>query len=166
MSLFFIRFMDNTKKNGVTTSNQARFRSNVSSSLPKTSPRANVTACVKGRNSFARICREAGRAVNGKNVPLRRNMGVMKRKVGYSKELIVGDMAVKHMAMAENNSPTRKEIGGISRNSGLGVKPKAAITPKTIVELIRLLVAPHRISPAITSSRLTGVAIIASKVFW
>ena len=28
-------------------------------------------------------------------------------------------MAVKHMAMAENNNPTRKEIGRISRNSGL-----------------------------------------------
>ena len=90
----------------------------------------------------------------------------MKRKVGYSKESILGEMAVKHMAMAENNSPTRKEIGGISRNSGLGAKRKAATTPKTIEELIRLLVAPHKSSPAITSSKLTGVAIMASKVFW
>ena len=158
--------MDRTKKTGVTASSQARLRSRVSSSLPKVSPRANVTACVKGRNSCAKTCKESGKAVSGKNVPLRRNMGVIKRKVGYSKESILGEMAVKHMAMAENNSPTRKEIGGISRNSGLGVKRKAATTPRTIEELIRLLVAPHRSSPAITSSRLTGVAIMASKVFW
>ncbi len=92
-------------------------------------------------------------------------MGVIKRKVGYSKEFMVGEIAVKHIATAENKSPTRKEIGGINRNSGLGVKRKAATTPKTIEELIRLLVAPHRSSPAMTSSRLTGVAIIASKVF-
>ena len=166
MSLFFIRFMDRTKKTGVTASSQARLRSRVSSSLPKVSARANVTACVKGRNSCAKTCKEAGKAVIGKNVPLRRNMGVMKRKIGYSKESILGEIAVKHMAMAENNSPTRKEIGGISRNSGLGARRKAATTPKTIEELIRLLVAPHRSSPAMTSSRLTGVAIMASKVFW
>jgi len=79
---------------------------------------------------------------------------------------MLGEMAVKHMAMAENNSPTRKESGGSSRNNGLGAKRKATMTPKTMEELIRLLVAPHKSSPAITSSRLTGVAIIASKVFW
>ncbi len=77
-----------------------------------------------------------------------------------------GTIAVKHMAMDENNSPTRNEMGGISNKKGLGAKPKANMTPNTIEELMRLLVAPHRISPVITSSIFTGVAIIASKVFW
>jgi len=76
-----------------------------------------------------------------------------------------GTIAVKHIAMAENIRPTRKDSGGINRNSGLETKPKSAITTNTIVELMRLFVAPHRSSPAITSSRLTGVAIMASNVF-
>ncbi len=77
-----------------------------------------------------------------------------------------GTIAVKHMAIDENSSPTRKERGGISNKKGLGTNPKANITPNTIEELMRLFVAPHKISPAITSSIFTGVAIIASKVFW
>jgi len=76
-----------------------------------------------------------------------------------------GTMAVKHIAIEENRSPTRKERGGIRRNSGVGGTPKIIITPRTIDELIRLFVAPHKISPVITSSMLTGVAIIASNVF-
>ena len=78
---------------------------------------------------------------------------------------MLGAIAVKHMAMAENKSPTRKESGRINKANGLETRPKAKITPKTMVELIRLLVAPHTISPAMTSSRFTGVAIIASNVF-
>ena len=70
------------------------------------------------------------------------------------------------MAMDENISPTRKERGGISNKKGLGACPKANMTPNTIDELMRLFVAPHRSSPVITSSIFTGVAIIASKVFW
>ena len=77
-----------------------------------------------------------------------------------------GTMAVKHIAIAEKSSPTRKDTGIISRNSGEGTTPKAKITAKTIDELMRLFVAPHKISPVITSSMVTGVAIIASKVFW
>jgi hypothetical protein len=77
-----------------------------------------------------------------------------------------GTIEVKHMAMDENNIPTRKEIGGISNKKGLGAKPNANMTPSTIEELMRLLVAPQRISPVITSSIFTGVAIMASKVFW
>jgi len=77
-----------------------------------------------------------------------------------------GENAVKHMAIAENESPARKEMSGTRTKSGLESNPKAAITHKTIEEFIRLLVAPQRSSPAITSSRLTGVAIIASNVFW
>lgn len=78
---------------------------------------------------------------------------------------MLGAIAVKHMAMAENKSPTRKESGGINKANGLETRPKAKITPRTMVELIRLLVAPHMSSPAMTSSKLTGVAIIASNVF-
>jgi len=76
-----------------------------------------------------------------------------------------GVIAVKHMAMAENKSPTRKERGRINNARGLETKPKTEMTPSTMAELIRLLVAPHNSSPAITSSRFIGVAIIASKVF-
>ena len=78
---------------------------------------------------------------------------------------MLGVIAVKHMAMAENKRPTRKESGGINKKNGLENRPKSEITPKTRVELMRLLVAPHKISPAMTSSRLIGVAIIASNVF-
>jgi len=80
---------------------------------------------------------------------------------------MLGTIAVKHIAMAENKSPTRKDKGGINKkNGGKGeTSPKRSITPKTIVELIRLFVAPHKSSPAITSSKLTGVAIMASNVF-
>jgi len=69
------------------------------------------------------------------------------------------------MAMEANIKPARKEKGGTNRKNGLGVKRATVMTPKTMDELMRLLVAPHRISPAITSSRLTGVAMMASKVF-
>lgn len=77
-----------------------------------------------------------------------------------------GTMAVKHMAMDEKRNPTRNDTSGISRNSGEGTNPKATITARTIDELMRLLVAPHRISPVMTSSMVTGVAIMASNVFW
>jgi hypothetical protein len=53
-----------------------------------------------------------------------------------------------------------------SKNRGLETNPKAATTAKTIVVLNVALVAPQSSSPATTSSTLTGVATIASKVFW
>ena len=77
-----------------------------------------------------------------------------------------GASDVKHIAIAENISPPKKAIIGTRRNIGLEINPKAAMTAKTMQELMRLLVAPHSISPAMTSSMLMGVAIIASKVFW
>ena len=70
------------------------------------------------------------------------------------------------MAIEENMRPPRKAISGIRMNSWLEIKPKAATTARTMVELIRLLVAPHRSSPAMTSSMLIGVVMMASKVFW
>jgi hypothetical protein len=76
-----------------------------------------------------------------------------------------GAKAVKHMAIAENIKPERKANNGIRKIKGLETNPNTATTPKTMLELIRLRVAPHNISPAITSSMLTGVVIIASNVF-
>ena len=82
MSLFFIRFMDSTKKKGVTISSQDRFRRRANSSLPRAKALVNLTALVRGRKSWVTICPNSGRTVKGKNVPLRRNMGVIKRKFG------------------------------------------------------------------------------------
>ena len=77
-----------------------------------------------------------------------------------------GTMAVKHMAMDENKNPTKKATSGTSKNKGEETKPAAVMTAKTMEELIRLFVAPHIISPVMTSSMFTGVATMASKVFW
>lgn len=70
------------------------------------------------------------------------------------------------MAIAENIRPPKKASRGIRMNSGLEIRPKAATTARTMVELTMLLVAPHKSSPAMTSSMLIGVAMMASKVFW
>ena len=75
-------------------------------------------------------------------------------------------MAVKHIAIEANINPPRKDSNGTKRNNGLETRPKAAITTSTVVEFIVARVAPHTSSPAMTSSTLTGVAIMASKVFW
>src|SRR4030066_371251 len=77
-----------------------------------------------------------------------------------------GAMAVKHMAMLANMRPPTKDSRITKGTMGLEIKPKAATTANTMVELIVARVAPHKSSPAITSSTLTGVAIMASKVFW
>ena len=74
--------MARTKKNGVTISIQIRFRRMESWMLPRTRARVTATALVSGRKICAAICRIWGMDVRGKNVPLRRNMGVMKRKFG------------------------------------------------------------------------------------
>lgn len=83
-----------------------------------------------------------------------------------------GAMAVKHMAIEANINPPKKAKTGTNRTSGLPIKGglknrlKTPITANTIIELIADRVAPQTSSPAITSSTLTGVAIIASNVFW
>lgn len=76
-----------------------------------------------------------------------------------------GASAVKHIPMDENINPPRSATARVRKKNGLRSKLKAAKTAKTIAELIKLLVAPQSSSPAITSSMLTGVVIIASKVF-
>jgi hypothetical protein len=115
---------------------------------------------------MATPCAAAGREVSGKNVPHKKNIGVRNRNDGKLKKSMFGATEVKHIAMEANISPPKNAIGITSKNSGLEIKPKAAITPSTMVVLIVARVAPHRSSPATTSSTLTGVATIASKVFW
>ena len=74
--------MDRIKKKGVTISSQARFRRRANSSLPSAKALVNFTALVRGRKSWAATCNNSGMAAKGKNVPLRRNIGVIKRKFG------------------------------------------------------------------------------------
>lgn len=74
--------MDKTKNTGVTTSNQAKLRSKFSSSFPRVSARFSATVCVRGKNSCDIIWIVCGSTVTGKNVPLMRNIGVIKRKEG------------------------------------------------------------------------------------
>ena len=115
---------------------------------------------------MATPCAAEGREVNGKKVPHKKNMGVKKRKEGKLKKSIFGATEVKHMAMEANIKPPKNASGITSRNRGLEIKPKAATTPNTMVVLIVARVAPQSSSPATTSSTLTGVATMASKVFW
>jgi len=74
--------MDKTKKKGVVTKNQERLSSRVQLSLPTINALVSATAWVNGKNMLATICAVAGRLVMEKNVPLKMNMGVMKRKDG------------------------------------------------------------------------------------
>ena len=82
MSLFFIMFIDSTKKKGVVTRNHARSSSKVMFSPPAVSARVSVTECVNGKKMFAKVCNSTGSAVSGKNVPLNMNIGVMNKKAG------------------------------------------------------------------------------------
>ena len=121
---------------------------------------------------MAATCAAEGKEVSGKNVPHKKNMGVRNRNEGKLKKSMFGATAVKHMAMALNIKPAKNAISGTSRNSGLVIKgtvvnnPETAMTTKTMVAFIVARVAPQRSSPATTSSTLTGVATMASKVFW
>lgn len=82
ISLFFMRFMDKTKKKGVVTRNQERLSGRVGLSLPTVNALVSVTTWVNGKNTSATIRTSTGRLVIEKNVPLKINMGVMKRKDG------------------------------------------------------------------------------------
>ena len=79
---------------------------------------------------------------------------------------MLGATAVKHIAMEANINPPKNAITGTKKNSGLVIKPKMAMMPSTIEAFIVERVAPQSNSPATTSSTLTGVATMASKVFW
>ena len=82
MSRFFIRFTARIKKIGVTISIHARLKRMEIWMLPSVRALVTATALVRGRKSCAAICKTSGMEVNGKNVPLKRNMGVIKRKFG------------------------------------------------------------------------------------
>jgi len=77
-----MRFMDKTKKKGVVTKSHERLSSRVALSLPTVNALVSATAWVKGKNALATICTSTGRLVMEKNVPLRMNIGVMKRNDG------------------------------------------------------------------------------------
>ena len=134
--------------------------------FPETRTLVIFTIWVKGRTASAVPCAAIGKDVMGKNVPVKKNIGVKNKKVGKLKKSILGANAVKHIAMEPNINPPKKANGTTNKNNGFEIKPKAAITAKTIVALKVDRVAPHRSSPVTTSSTLTGVATIASKVFW
>jgi len=82
ISLFFIRFTDKIKKNGVVTKNQERLSNRVALSVPTVNALVSATAWVKGKNTLPTICASTGRIVMEKNVPLKMNIGVIKRKDG------------------------------------------------------------------------------------
>ena len=77
-----------------------------------------------------------------------------------------GVIAVKHIPMAAKSRPARNANGMRSRDDGIATTPKIRSTGSISVAYIMPRVAPQSISPAITSSMLTGVAMIASNVFW
>jgi len=74
--------IDSTKKKGVVTKSQDRLSSSVALNLPTAKALVIVTAWNKGKNTLATACASAGSTVTEKNVPLRMNIGVMKRKDG------------------------------------------------------------------------------------
>ena len=74
--------MAKTKKKGVVTTNQAKLCNRVGLSIPTVNALESATAWVKGKNRLAIICTSKGRTVIEKNVPLKMNIGVMKRKDG------------------------------------------------------------------------------------
>ncbi len=88
------------------------------------------------------------------------------------KKSMSGAAAVKHMAIDENSKPPKNMTSGMRKTKGEVTRGTAVnrlakpITASTIEALIVARVAPQSSSPATTSSTLTGVAMMASKVFW
>ncbi len=68
--------------------------------------------------------------------------------------------------MLANITPGRTARGRTSMARGESTSPQAEMTTRIYVVEISARVAPHRISPLITSSTLTGVATMASYVRW
>ena len=178
MSFFFIKLIDKIKNTTVTKATQTIAKSHIEVAFkprkdpmfPDIKPRVMSTTWVKGKTPNATPCKaeEAGPEITviGKNVPLSKNMGVINRNVGKLKKSMLDAKAVKHIASEAKSSPPKNATIGTRTAQGLEIKPKTATTIKTIVPLMAARVAPQRSSPAITSSTLTGVAMIASKVFW
>jgi len=70
------------KKTKVTAKIHARLSSRDTSSGPSINALVRLTACVRGRIACATICTGLGRIVKGKNVPDKRNIGVINRNPG------------------------------------------------------------------------------------
>src|SRR3989337_3327518 len=68
--------------------------------------------------------------------------------------------------MLANMIPGITAAGSTSTARGESTSPQALMTTRMYAVEMRARVAPHRISPVITSSMLTGVATIASNVRW
>ena len=111
MSLFFIRLIASIQKRIVTPSIHSRLQSGLKAEMPIVRYLSMLTMWVRGRTATAMSWIGPGRSVRGKKVPLKRNIGVMKRKIGKLKKSIVGVRAVKHIATAESKRPARKEKG-------------------------------------------------------
>ena len=124
-----------------------------------------MTRCVSGRTK-AIFCTHPGMADIGKNTPLKRNIGVMKRKNGKLNCSIWRTNPVQIMPIDAKRSPAIKETGIIQSAEGCFSKPKNET--KIIIRQLAItaLVAPQRSSPVTTSSTKSGVARMASKVFW
>ena len=81
-SLFFMRFMLNTKKTIVTAAIHAKLSSRNKFAVPVTNPLVRFTTWVKGRKIWATVCTMGGNCERGKKVPLSRNMGVTSKNAG------------------------------------------------------------------------------------
>jgi len=85
--------------------------------LPSERARQSSVRWVSGR-ILATSCAQWGRLSSGKNVPEKRNIGVMKRNSGRLKVSMVGTMAVKTMAAQAKARPPRNAAGNNSRACG------------------------------------------------
>jgi hypothetical protein len=74
--------MARTKKTGVIIAIQVMLNISENCRFPSASDLVTATALESGRKICAKICSISGKDVKGKNVPLSRNIGVMKRNPG------------------------------------------------------------------------------------
>ena len=82
ISRFFIRFTDRTTKIGVSISIQTKLNRIEISIIPRAKDLVTITALLSGKKICATICSNSGMDDNGKKVPLKRNIGVIKRNPG------------------------------------------------------------------------------------
>ena len=108
---------------------------------------------------------QGGRCSRGKKVPLKRNMGVTNKKIGRLNISMVSTVPVKNRPIDPKAIPPTKAKGMIKRPAGYWIRPNRLITACMIAVAMTDLVAPHMISAVMISSRESGVAMIASKVF-
>jgi hypothetical protein len=141
-----------------------KFSNNRRSNIPRLKARLLCTRCVRGENND-NILAHNGRFERGKNVSLKRNIGVMNKNTGKLKDSIFGIIPVKNIPIDPKEIPPIN-ASGISRNpEGKFISPNKLSIIIMIMVAIRDFVAPQMISPVIISSSERGVAIIESKVF-